>query len=240
MSRNFYTTSEYTMANPSYHAEDSWHKWKNFRRLLDEAVSRDAIDPLSIYSLAEIGCGRGHILRYAAQTGLLPSCQVFEGWDINPDVLSNSSSSSPPITFIHGDMLSSKRSYDLVLCADVIEHVQDFYEFLADLKSRATFFIFNVPLEHNLLTSLQGPKALRYSYNQVGHLHFFTEASISLALESTGYKIVASRFADNRLSTRPTSLRNLVASIAHVCLRNISPSLCASMIGDSLVILAKA
>ena len=82
--------------------------------------------------------------------------------------------------------------------SDVFEHVDDYYGFLQALKKKAKYLIFNIPLQINFISLLRRKNIFEISYNQVGHLHFFSNKTAKLALEKNGYQILHTAYAKNR------------------------------------------
>jgi SAM-dependent methyltransferase len=237
LSTMLYTRGGYAAQNPTYHTEDSAFKWRNFEAALRAAgVVLDDVG-----TVAEIGCGAGQILACAQASGALPRA-TFHGWDINPEAIERARGLSPELALTCGDLLESSDCSDLVLCADVFEHVEDPFRFLRRLKARGRLFVFNIPLELSLLTLLRGESALRASYEQVGHLHFYTQASALRLLSVCGYDVVTTRFARNRTGRvgqgRPT-LRRTLATLPQAVIERVSPAAAAALLGDSLVVVAR-
>jgi len=236
-----YTSSEYTEKNPDYHAKDSPFKWRNFQKCLRDAGKRNKISLTEITSVCEIGCGAGGILNCLKNSGLFSSLARIEGWDINPSAIEIAKAKYSNIDFFCEDVFSSGRQYNLMICADVFEHVENPFHFLRNLHNTAEYFLFNIPLEANLLSMLQGSKIIRSSYESVGHLHFYSASTAELTLEVTGYEILAKRFAGDRtgnLFAYP-SLRKAIATVPQFFLESISPYLSSVLMGDHLVVLAR-
>lgn len=232
-----YTQGAYTAQNPTYHTEDSAFKWRNFETALRAA----GVDLAALARVAEVGCGAAQILASAQASGALPSA-TFHGWDINPEAIERARALSPQLTLTCGDLLEATESYDLVLCADVFEHVEDPFQFLRRLKARGRLFVFNIPLELSLLTLLRGEAALRASYEQVGHLHFYTQASALRLLRVCGYDVVATRFARNRTGRAfegGLTWRRALATLPQAMIERVSPAAAAALLGDSWVVVAR-
>ena len=235
-----YTSSEYTEKNPEYHAKDSPFKWSNFQKCLKDASKSEKIDLSRIHLVCEVGCGAGGILDCLKNSGILPSLTKVEGWDINPSAIEIAKKSHADIDFFCDNVFLAGKQYDLMLCADVFEHVENPFEFLRNLRNTSRHFVFNIPLEMNLLAMLRGRKVVDTIYESVGHLHFYSASSAELTLEICGYKILSKRFARNRtglLSTYP-SLKNYVMAVPQFLLESFSPYLASVLMGDSLVVVA--
>ncbi|MBO8242406.1 class I SAM-dependent methyltransferase [Prochlorococcus marinus XMU1410] len=238
---DFYISSEYTKRNPTYHEEDSPHKWRNFKSCLKISNKNKKIKLSSIKSVCEIGCGTGGILNQLQNSNLIKCIQRIEGWDINPGAIDLAKQKYPRIKFINEDLFKTDNNYDLMICADVFEHIENSYSFLRNLNKKSKYFLFNIPLELSLSTMIRGNNIIRKAYNTVGHIHFYSASTANLMLELTGYEIIYQRFAKNRTTNflaAPT-FKKFVAMIPQFIIESINPYLSSVLMGDHLVVLAK-
>ena len=238
---DFYTSSDYTKKNPTYHEADSPHKWRNFKRCLEFASKNKIFKLSSIKSVCEIGCGAGGILNQLQNSNLINGIKKIEGWDINPGAIDLAKQKYPKITFINEDLFTTDNDYDLMLCADVFEHIEDSYSFLKKLNKKSKYFLFNIPLELSLSTMLQGNHIIKKAYNTVGHIHFYSSSTANLMLELTGYETIYQRFAKNRTRNflANPSFKKFVAMIPQFIIESINPYLSSVLMGDHLVVLAQ-
>lgn len=240
MNTDLYTSGAYAAKHSEYHVADSGFKWRNFRSCIEQAAARDKCDISAIRSVAEVGCGAGQILAHAKESGLFADAR-FGGWDINPEAVRIARSLSPDIEFSCGDFLLAPGSYDMVLCADVMEHVEDILAFLRNLSRKSRYFLFNIPLEVSLITLLRGESTFKRSHESVGHLHFFTKPTALRLLRVCGYDIVHTRFAKNRTARLPRTTANMkrfLLAPPQAFVDIFSLDLAAILFGDSLVVLA--
>jgi len=188
-------SKEYYAKNPSYHVEDAEFKWNNF----EKAILLSKIDFSKANSIGEIGCGSGQILSFAKKSGLFKDTE-YVGYDTNPDAINLAKSLDPSIKFLNEDLTNKnlEKEFDILIVSDVFEHVDDYYGFLQALKRKAKYLIFNIPLQMNLISLLRRKNIFEISYNQVGHLHFFSNKTAKLALEKNGYQILHTAYAKNR------------------------------------------
>tara|TARA_Y100000589_G_C27012791_1_gene571531 strand:+ start:109 stop:744 length:636 start_codon:yes stop_codon:yes gene_type:complete len=170
---NLYTSSQYTEKHPDYHQKDSPFKWKDFEKCIKKSINNKNFNTSEISSICEIGYGTGGILDNLRKSNLFLNIDNIEGWDINPGAIYLARKLYPDIKFIDKDLFENENFFDLVICADVFEHVENPYQFLKKISFKSKYFLFNIPLEMNLLTMIQGKKILKRTYNSVGHLHFF-------------------------------------------------------------------
>ena len=57
---------------------------------------------------------------------------------------------------------------------DVIEHVEDYFSFLRDIRTKSSYKLFHIPLEVSVQGVLRGKIFLR-NRDLYGHLHYFTK-----------------------------------------------------------------
>ena len=77
---------------------------------------------------------------------------------------------------------------DLILCLDVFEHVEDYMGFLKNLSNKSKFFVFNIPLDMNVMKIIFGLKYAREEGRR--HLHYFNKYTALETLKDTGYEII--------------------------------------------------
>ena len=92
-----------------------------------------------------IGCGAGGVLAELRRAYL--DAELF-GYDIAPDAARFwSQHLSANIKFEIGDFFElNKRTYDVLLLLDVIEHLQDPFDFVGRLRNFASLFVFHFPI----------------------------------------------------------------------------------------------
>ena len=120
------------------------------------------------------------------------------------------------ISFSNEDILKKdfEKKFDLIIAADVIEHIEDSFNFLKLLRNKSKYFLFNIPLEMSLLSLLRQNKLFNNSYKSVGHLHFFSKKSALIALEHNGYKVLNLSYSKNRIkhfTKNSMSLKRMLA-----------------------------
>jgi hypothetical protein len=180
-----YEDDTYATHNPTWHAEDSpWKAGQILGLLHDRGVQPR--------TLAEIGCGAGGVIAGVASG--LPELERAEGWDIAPYAIELAlQHQTDRLRFTLGDLLESERTYDLCLCIDVFEHVEDYIGFLRRLRPRAAAHGFHNPLEMHLLSVIRGEMLPAYR-KVAGHLHYFSRGTALATLEHAGYELVSWRY----------------------------------------------
>jgi SAM-dependent methyltransferase len=177
--RSIYSDGSYLQSNKTWHQEDSPYKAK----LVSAAISRNKI---KFTSCADIGCGAGLVTELLARE--FPS-STFEGFELSNDATEFWKTRQPlgNLTYTVGNIFDSAQHFDLVVCLDVFEHVEDYFGFLRNLRSKGRSFVFNVPLDMNVMKILT--PGIRFAREEVGHLHYFNRYTALRTLEDTGYKI---------------------------------------------------
>lgn len=229
--KDIYNDQTYLANNPSWHAEDAPFKAARILKLL----RRNAL-PLNL--VCEVGCGSGEILvELAAQ---LPPPTQFTGLDISHDAIAIARpKATERIRFALHDLTQPGTAppYDLLLVIDVIEHLPDYFAFLAGIVDKSAYTLFHIPLDMSLWTLLR-EQMLIESKDRVGHIHNFTEAFVVSILADYGFRVI------DRLYTEPVykrkSAKQQVVHFMREVLFQINPWLCSKLLGGySLMLLTK-
>tara|TARA_S200000501_G_C20857470_1_gene758316 strand:- start:2772 stop:3281 length:510 start_codon:yes stop_codon:yes gene_type:complete len=103
--------------------------------------------------------------------------------------------------FYNQDYFTSNyfKKSDLIICADVFEHIYDYTDFLKKLLTDSRYFLFHIPLEISLLTLIRKDSFFRYNFSTIRHIHFYTKYTALLLLEYCVFKIIDNFFAKNRI-----------------------------------------
>ena len=177
-----YLDGEYATKNPTWDIEDSPFKAKYILRAF-------GMLPRLPLTICEIGCGAGEILR---QLDLrLPRERAIElvGYDISPQAIDLARPrQSARTSFIWGDARDDDRHFDVGLCIDVFEHIEDCFGFLSNIRKKADYFVFHIPLDLTCEGLLRNfPMQYRKQY---GHLHYFTRDTALAMLHECGYTLL--------------------------------------------------
>ncbi len=228
---NFYTSDAYADLHPSYDVEDS--AWKAARILT--IIARNRVD---VARVVDVGCGAGEILRQLQIQ--LPHDSTFTGYDIAPRAIELANTrSNDRLHFVLGDFTETTDHASLLLCVDVIEHVEDYLGFLKRLVSRANYTIFHIPLEITLSTVLR-VKPILAARENVGHLHYFTKETALAALEYSGFQIVDWQYTRIGITHSRHSLRRMIALPVRWVAASLHADLGIRLFGGaSLLVLAK-
>jgi len=214
-----------------WHVEES--AWK--ARQVDQMLVRNHLSPTTI---CEVGCGAGEVLK-SLQT-LLPSDATFRGYDISPQALELARSrANERLEFKLAEIGGEDCYFDLLLVLDVIEHLEDYFSFLASIRSKGTYKIFHFPLDLSVQTVIRRNGLLKVR-THYGHLHYFTKEIALRALEDARYQVVDYFYTARatELPTRqlPRKLLNLPRRLLFAIHRDLAVKLLG---GWSLLVLAR-
>jgi len=150
-----------------------------------QMLARHKIAPTTI---CDVGCGAGEVLRLVHE-GMHGACTCW-GHEMSPQAFELSQSRS-------SDRLQFKLAYirkeddahfDLLLLLDVLEHVEDYFSFLRDLRPKTDYKIIHIPLDLSVRTVLLGKLCdFRVEY---GRLHYFTKEVAPEMLRDVGYEVI--------------------------------------------------
>jgi len=75
------------------------------------------------------------------------------------------------------------------MAIDVFEHVENYLEFLRNLREKGKYKLFHIPLDMAALYVVRVWPILE-SREQVGHIHYFSKDTALATLRDTGYEII--------------------------------------------------
>ena len=176
--KSMYDNGDYLENNKGWHEEDSPYK----AAYVEKMIAKNGI---KFNSCADVGCGAGLVTELLAKR--------YAGADFCGFDLSNVAKTfwlnrnAENLNFKHKSLSEEEAVFDLVVCLDVFEHIEDFYGFLRSIKASGRKFIFNIPLDMSVMKV--ATNGLRYAREEVGHIHYFSEYTALEALNDCGYKI---------------------------------------------------
>ena len=184
---NVFLTGEYLARVPQWHTDDSAWKAKEVFKVLELAQ-------LFPRHIAEVGCGTGEVLRQL-QSLMDPRCE-FWGYDIAADAIELSRSRQNQRLHCKVGNISDESSvdFDLLLVLDVIEHQENYFGFLRDLKPLAPYKLFHTVLDLSAQAVLR-PGGLVRLRKTSDDLHLFTKDTMLQALRDEGYRIIRWSYA---------------------------------------------
>jgi SAM-dependent methyltransferase len=224
-----YTSNNYLNSNPSWDIEDS--PWKAGK--VKELLTSHAVTPKSI---VDVGCGAGLVLTELKKRW--PDAGFF-GYDIAPDAERFwAAPRENGINLFVGDFTRTSSSFDVILALDVLEHLQDPFAFLAQLKGRANHYVFHFPLDLSAISVLRESPLLLVRH-KVGHIHYYTRGLATALLEDCGYRIVDARYTGASFNAPQRTFKTWLASVPRRLARLASPDWGVRLFGgETLMVLA--
>ena len=232
MSEKIYTQGDYLKSNPTWHSEDSSWKANQIIKMIDN----NHLQPLSV---CEIGCGSGEILNQLYLK--MPESLSFLGYEISPQAFQLCQTRTKDrLNFKLGDLIQEENDYfDLLLCIDVFEHVDDYFNFLRSLRKKAQYKIFHIPLDISVSSVLRSSPILR-ARQLVGHLHYFSKETAIATLQDTGYEICDYFYTAGSIELSVRHFRTLLGNLPRKLLYSFNQDLAVRLFGGySLLVLAK-
>jgi cyclopropane fatty-acyl-phospholipid synthase-like methyltransferase len=232
MHEELYTKGNYLEKNPTWHAEESPWKAQQILRML----ARHAIHPKTI---CEVGCGAGEVLRQLQER--LDDENLFWGYDISPQAYEFSRTrANERLQFKLADIRQEQQVFfDLILILDVIEHLEDYFSFLREVKPKSTYKILHIPLDLSVQTMVRSQALLkvRESY---GHLHYFSKELALQVVKDANYEIIDYFYTPRAIEVPSNELSRKLLKLPRRMLFTLHQDGAARLLGGwSLLLLAR-
>ena len=229
-SKSIYNNNVYLNTNSNWHQEDSPFKASVIKKMINK-------NNIKFNNCADVGCGAGLVTEILSKAH--PNVS-FIGFDLSKDVYSfwEERAKRKNLKFINGDVFDFSKSFDLILCLDVFEHVEDYFRFLKKLKKSGRKFIFNIPLDMNVMKVITN--GIKLARTEVGHLHYFNQYTALETLKDCGFKVIDSFLSTSFLSVPPRNIRQLTVLPLRLVTLIFGKSFSAKIFGgQSLVVYAE-
>ncbi|OHB64497.1 MAG: methylase [Planctomycetes bacterium RBG_13_60_9] len=227
-----YLDGTYLHKHPTWHVEDS--AWK--ARYIIDIMTTNGLEPATV---CEVGCGAGGILSCLCHQ--MAESVVFDGYEISPqafDLCQDRENSR--LRFHLKDLLEEEQAFfDVVLCIDVFEHVEDYLGFLRRLREKGVYKIFHIPLELTLRRVLSTSRLIssRQSY---GHIHYFAKETGLATLKDAGYEIIDYFYTPCSVEVPYRTARSRLLELPRTCLFSLNQDLAVKILGGySLMVLGR-
>lgn len=227
---DIYNNKEYLVNNVNWHQEDSPYKASFVKKIIKR-------NKLSFNTCADIGCGAGYVTELLSKEYF---DSKFTGFDFSSDANKfwKHRTNLPNLKFTNQNIAKVDNNFDLIICLDVFEHVENYFGFLKDLKKCGNQFIFNIPLDMNVMKILTN--GIKLARTEVGHLHYFNEYTAIQTLKDCGYQVKDNFLSTSFLSILPRNKRQLAVLPFRLLTLALGRSLGSRIFGgQSLVVYAE-
>lgn len=225
-----YTGGDYLAENPTWHEEDAPWKAKH----IDAILKRNGLKPKS---LCEVGCGTGAIIEILARS--YPGMEV-EGFEIAPAAYERSLSRVVPnLRFNLGSPFGGEKRFDLCMAIDVVEHVENPFDFIRSMKAMSDWQVFHIPLDMNALATARG-WVIMEARDKIGHLHYFTRDTALAMLRECGLDVVDSFYTPWAIDQADKTWKKRLAAWPRRIAFSLAPDFTVRAIGGwSLMVLTR-
>jgi ubiquinone/menaquinone biosynthesis C-methylase UbiE len=153
------------------------------------------IKPLRPVSILDVGCGEGFTLKKLEEKKI---GKRAEGIDYSSDAIKIGKKIYPQLVLSEGNVYDLKypdNSFDLIICTEVLEHLEDPVKAVAEMKRvTSKYIVFSVPNEPFFMMAnfLRG-KYLKNFGNHPEHINHWTFRGFESFLKSSGLTVVKSK-----------------------------------------------
>jgi cyclopropane fatty-acyl-phospholipid synthase-like methyltransferase len=230
--KGIYNNGTYLENNPLWHEEDSQWKALQIQRIIDNNL----LEPCSV---CEIGCGAGQILNIMSE--YRENDVKYYGYEISQNAYEICRKKTKDnLTFRLCNLLEEQKEYfDILMAIDVFEHIEDYFSFLRNLKEKAEYKIFHIPLELSVQTILRSSPIIE-GRKKVGHIHYFTKDIAIEILKDTGYEIIDYYYTGSSFRVQNSSWKKRILEITRKAAFLLNKDMAVRVLGGySLLVLAK-
>jgi 2-polyprenyl-3-methyl-5-hydroxy-6-metoxy-1,4-benzoquinol methylase len=227
-----YTDGRYLEHNPQWHEEDAAWKARNIELMIRK-------HGLESTTIAEIGCGAGGVLM--ALTNALGPNVSATGFEVSPQAFELAKPrETANVKFLFGQSLTElEERFDLVLVIDVLEHLEDYFSFLRQVRPLGRHKIFHFPLDLSAQSVLRGRPLMKWRA-EVGHLHYFVKETALASLRETGYRVIDSFYTNTNLELGNRGWKADLMKWPRRMLLRLHPDFAVRLLGGfSLMVLAE-
>ncbi len=227
---DLYTSGQYVEKNPGWHVAESPWKAQQIMRML----ARHRLTPRRI---AEVGCGAGEVLRQL-QMQMEPACE-FWGYEISPYAFELCQTrANNRLHFQLADLTQEPSPFfDLLLVLDVIEHLEDYFQFLRAIRAKAEYKILHIPLDLSVQTLVRKNGLLKRR-DLHAHLHYFSKETALRTLEDSGYRVLDAFYTPRSIDHGTGAIQKLLVPPRKL-LYTLDPDSAVRLLGGySLLVLA--
>jgi SAM-dependent methyltransferase len=169
-----------------YDYNSGWNRWEDMKKYGPSSrhtrrLIAKYIKDLNFKSVLDVGCGEGSLLQ---SLSLAEKGYELNGIDLSENAIKLAEDKIKCGIFkvIDISKVSMDKKFDLVICSEVLEHIEDDVSAIKNIYKMSKFVIITVPI------GKLGAEDL-----QVGHVRRYSKKDILNKLESVGFKIIKSR-----------------------------------------------
>jgi len=229
--RSIYEDGRYLEKNPLWHVEESPWKAKQILRLM----KRNSLAPRAI---GEVGCGVGEVLKQLQEN--MPADCMFYGYEVSPQAFELCKSrANERLRFKLMDIGKERDGqFDLILALDVIEHLEDYFSLLREIKPQGRHHILHIPLDLSVQTVFRR-NALLKRRDLHAHLHYFTKETALRTLRVVGYEVLDYFYTPRSVELGSERIQKILKMPRRICFA-VHEDLTARILGGfSLLVLTK-
>jgi len=185
-STNQYVSGEYFDKHEDWHLEDAPGKAQDLMLGLSSALRSSQNGS---FRIADIGAGAGGVLVECIKALRLgaPDRQIEGvGFEISPQAVRIAKSNFPELDIRQKLFESGDGPFDVVIFADVLEHVENPWALMRNAARAARFMVIRQPLLENLSTFRSDN--YKHQREEWGHIGFFTVRSFIDMAAATGWR----------------------------------------------------
>lgn len=230
---NIYTDGTYLDKNPQWHSERSPWKAKKISSILKK-------NNIEFNTIVDAGCGAGEVLVCLQKE--FGNTKKYTGYEISPQGFGIATEKeNESLKFVNEDLLSNKseNNFDIAMAIDVFEHIEDYISFLKNMKTKAHYKIFHIPLDLSVQSVLRS-KPIIERRKKVGHIHYFTKDIAFATLQDLGYKIIDWQYTGDTIELPAKSTLSALAKLPRKAAFMLNQNLTVRILGGwSLLVLAE-
>lgn len=163
--------------------DEGWERWNDMRRYGPtgrhlRGIVTNLVKDLDYDTVLDVGCGQGSMLE--ALMPLKPQAH-YTGIDFSDGALNVARQRAPGAEFAAFDVLQGAldKRYDLVLCTDVVEHIEDDVTAIRNIAAMTGKYL--------IVSTLQGTMR-PYEY-KVGHYRNYAKGELQAKIEANGLRV---------------------------------------------------
>ncbi|MEW6102530.1 MAG: class I SAM-dependent methyltransferase [bacterium] len=146
----------------------------------EQRLVKKLLKSVKITSLLDVGCGNGKRLSM-----FLKDRKIDEVWgiDLSKEAILQTKKLIPKGNFVALDIQKDflAKTFDLVMCCDVIEHLQEDTAALTNMAKMTNKYL--------IITTIQG--RIRESEKMIGHVQSYTRESLVEKLKNAGFASIS-------------------------------------------------